>query len=164
MLQLSLIQIIYEIDLYTGVNTVFVKSSQVTKVQRDRQLSTEMLNSTTMLLRMRDAVARLMEKCEKITKKMADVVEDLTHGDSLSELTEQPKIIPKQLKMTHYQMIGSVETSNSGLNHLVQWRSAGLDLTNKNSQIQLDPIFLINLKILNYHFFWINLKILDPIF
>ena len=61
-LQLSLIQITYENDLNTSVNTVFVKSSQVTKVQRDRQLSTEMLNSTTMLLRMRDAVARLMEK------------------------------------------------------------------------------------------------------
>ena len=119
-LQLSLIQITYENDLNTSVNTVFVKSSQVTKVQRDRQLSTEMLNSTTMLLRMRDAVARLMEKCEKITKKMADVVEDLTHGDSLSELTEQPKIIPKQLKMTHYQMIGSVETSNRGLKHVAQ--------------------------------------------
>ena len=78
----------------------------MTKIQRDRQLSTEMLNNTTMLLRMRDAVARLMEKCERITKKMTSLVEDLTEGKSASELTEQPKIIPSHLKMTHYQMIG----------------------------------------------------------
>jgi hypothetical protein len=77
----------------------------VTKIQRDRQLSTEMLNNTTMLLRMRDAIARLMEKCERITKKMTSLVEDLTEGKS-GELTEQPKIIPSHLQMTHYQMIG----------------------------------------------------------
>ena len=65
-----------------------------------------MLNSATMLLKMRDAVARLMEKCEKITKKMASLVEDLTEGDSVSELTEQPTIIPHHLKITKYQMIG----------------------------------------------------------
>ena len=58
-----------------------------------------MLNSATMLLKMRDAVARLMEKCEKITKKMASLVEDLTEGDSASELTEQPTIIPHHLKI-----------------------------------------------------------------
>ena len=65
-----------------------------------------MLNSATMLLRMRDAVARLMEKCEKITKKMASLVEDLTEESGGSELTEQPNIIPPHLKMTKYQMIG----------------------------------------------------------
>ena len=54
-----------------------ILSFQVTKIQRDRQLSPEMLNSATMLLRMRDAVARLMEKCEKITKKMASLVQDV---------------------------------------------------------------------------------------
>lgn len=83
-----------------------ILSFQVTKIQRDRQLSPEMLNSATMLLRMRDAVARLMEKCEKITKKMASLVEDLTEEHGGSELREQPSIIPPHLKMTKYQMIG----------------------------------------------------------
>ena len=55
---------------------------------------------------MRDAVARLMEKCEKITDKMAKMVEGLTSGESGKELTEQPKSIPDGLKMTGYQMIG----------------------------------------------------------
>ena len=81
---------------------------QVTKIQRDRNLSTEMLNSATELLRMRDAIARLMDKCEKITKKMASLVVDLTEGrgSGSSDLMEQPKNIPSHLKMTKYQMIG----------------------------------------------------------
>ena len=78
----------------------------MTKIQRDRLLSTELLNSATELLRMRDAIARLMDKCEKITKKMAALVEALTEGTGGSELTEQPKNIPSHLKLTKYQMIG----------------------------------------------------------
>ena len=66
-----------------------------------------MLNSATVLLRMREAVARLMEKCEKITRKMEEMVEDLTNGDSTRmELTEQPKSLERSLKLTGYQMIG----------------------------------------------------------
>ena len=56
---------------------------------------------------MRDAVARLMEKCEKITKRMATIVEALTEGkESSLELTEQPKILNKDFKLAGYQMIG----------------------------------------------------------
>jgi len=47
-----------------------------------------------------------MERCEKITKKMASLVVDLTDGNGGNELTEQPKIIPGHLKITKYQMIG----------------------------------------------------------
>lgn len=66
-----------------------------------------MLNNTTILIRMRDAVARLMEKCEKITKRMATIVEALTEGkESSLELTEQPKILNKDFKLAGYQMIG----------------------------------------------------------
>ena len=78
----------------------------VSKVQSSKQLSTEILNNSVLLLKMRDAVARLMEKCEKITDKMAKLVEGLTSGESSKELTEQPKSIPEGLKMTGYQMIG----------------------------------------------------------
>jgi len=60
---------------------------------------------------MRDAIARLMEKCEKITRKMETFVEDLVNGKT-GELTEQPKNIPSHLKMTGYQMIG-YETSRT---------------------------------------------------
>ena len=49
---------------------------------------------------------RLMDKCEKITEKMARMGESLTAGESNNELTEQPKMIPDGLKMTGYQMIG----------------------------------------------------------
>jgi hypothetical protein len=68
----------------------------VTKVQDNRNLSTEMLNNTTHLLKMRDAVKRLMDKCAKITEKMTKMVEDLTNSDDNKglEITEQPKCIP----------------------------------------------------------------------
>lgn len=82
----------------------------VGKIHASRHLNTDMLNNTTVLLKMRDAVARLMDKCEKITEKMAKVVEDLTaNGEdpsANSELTEQPKTIPKGFTLTGYQMIG----------------------------------------------------------
>ncbi len=67
-----------------------------------------MLNHTTVLIKMRDAVARLMEKCEKITRKMEAMVEELTRGDRTQmELTEQPDIMSGgQYKLTGYQMIG----------------------------------------------------------
>ena len=68
-----------------------------------------MLNNTTVLIRMRDAVSRLMEKCEKITKRMAKIVESLTEGEKSSlELTEQPKILNKDFNLAGYQMIGLV--------------------------------------------------------
>ena len=79
----------------------------VKKIQISKNLNTEMLNNTTVLIRMRDAVARLMEKCEKITKRMANIVETLTEGEHSSlELTEQPKILNKDFKLAGYQMIG----------------------------------------------------------
>jgi len=82
-------------------------SDLVTKVQSNKQLSTDMLNNTTMLLKMRDAVQRLMDKCEKITEKMTKMVENLT-SDSLNttELIQQPKMIPDGFKLTTFQMIG----------------------------------------------------------
>ena len=76
----------------------------VSKVQENKNLTTDMLNNTTSLLKMRDGVSRLMEKCEKITEKMAKLVEDLTNADGKSTsdtLTEQPKCIPSG-KFTFY--------------------------------------------------------------
>ena len=61
-----------------------------------------------MLLKMRDAISKLMEKCEKITKKMEDMVEHLTESKDTAnlDLTEQPKNITSHLRLTGYQMIG----------------------------------------------------------
>ena len=42
-----------------------------------RGLSTEMLNSATELLRMKSAVTKLMNKCQKITAKMEGLVDFL---------------------------------------------------------------------------------------
>jgi len=80
----------------------------VTKVQDNRNLTTEMLNNTTHLLKMRDAVKRLMDKCAKITEKMTKMVEDLTNSDGNAglEITDQPKCIPDGYKMKGYQMVG----------------------------------------------------------
>ncbi len=79
----------------------------VRKFQISRQLTTDMLNSATILIKMRDAIAKLMEKCEKITNKMTRQVENLTNGDrSALELKEQPKIMNPDLKITGYQLIG----------------------------------------------------------
>ena len=76
-----------------------------------KQLTTEMLNNTTILIKMRDAVTKLMEKCQRITEKMTTLVESLTStGENASkhklELTEQPSIISDGYKLTGYQMIG----------------------------------------------------------
>ncbi|TRY77180.1 hypothetical protein TCAL_10932 [Tigriopus californicus] len=79
----------------------------VRKIQASKQLNTELLNNASLLIKMRDAVARLMEKCEKITEKMENIVQDLTNGTSARmELHEQPKIISPNFTMTGYQMIG----------------------------------------------------------
>ena len=79
----------------------------IRKLQISKNLHTDMLNHTTVLIKMRDAVNRLMDKCEKITKRMETMVESLTHGDKKSmELMEQPKILNPSNKMTGYQMIG----------------------------------------------------------
>ena len=79
----------------------------VTKIQSNKQLNTDMLNNTTILLKMRDAVARLMDKCEKITHKMTKLVEDLTsNSQNTTELIQQPKMIPDGYKMTNFQLIG----------------------------------------------------------
>ena len=79
----------------------------VQKIQSNKQLSTDMLNNTTILLKMRDAVSRLMDKCEKITEKMTKMVETLTSdAANVTELTEQPKNIVEGFKLTGYQMIG----------------------------------------------------------
>ncbi|XP_023339390.1 SWI/SNF-related matrix-associated actin-dependent regulator of chromatin subfamily A containing DEAD/H box 1 homolog isoform X3 [Eurytemora carolleeae] len=79
----------------------------VTKIQTNRQLNTEMLNSATELLRMKSTVTKLMNKCQKITEKMEGMVEQLTTcAKSRLELQEQPKMINSDMKLTMYQMIG----------------------------------------------------------
>ncbi len=95
--------------------------SQVQKLQLSRNLNTDMLNHTTILIKMRDAIAKLMERCEKITNRMEAMVEELTRGERTQmELTEQPRIMSGgQYKLTGYQMIG--------LNWLVLMHRQGLN-------------------------------------
>jgi len=79
----------------------------VKKCQMSRQLNTDMLNNTTDLLKMRDGIARLMEKCQKITAKMESLVETLINDtQAAQDLTEQPKSITEGFKLKEYQMIG----------------------------------------------------------
>ena len=58
-----------------------------------------MLNSCTDLLRMKSAVTKLMNKCQKITAKMEGVVEKLTNSGSHNlEIKKQPAILNPSLK------------------------------------------------------------------
>jgi hypothetical protein len=77
---------------------------QVKKLQREQK--TELLNTAMLLLQMRSAIKRLMEKCESIAKKLESHVQDLTKGRGTLELSMQPKIIPEHLRLANYQMIG----------------------------------------------------------
>jgi len=79
----------------------------VNKLRMSRQLNTEMLNSATELLRMKSAVTKLMTKCQKITAKMEGIVEQLTNcSQSMLELSEQPKSLNPDFKLSVYQLIG----------------------------------------------------------
>jgi len=79
----------------------------VTKLQTSRQLNTEMLNSAVELLRMKSAITKLMNKCQKITAKMEGIVEQLTNcSQSSLDLQEQPKSLNPNFQLSFYQLIG----------------------------------------------------------
>merc|ERR1719447_1877658 len=79
----------------------------VTKLQTSKGLSAEMLNSATDLLRMKSAVTKLMNKCQKITAKMEGVVDQLTAtGANNLEIKHQPEMLNPDLTLSVYQLIG----------------------------------------------------------
>ena len=79
----------------------------VTKLQTSRQLNTEMLNSAVELLRMKSAITKLMNKCQKITAKMEGIVEQLTNcSQSSLDLQEQPKSLNPNFQLSVFQLIG----------------------------------------------------------
>jgi len=79
----------------------------VTKLQTSRQLNTEMLNSAVELLRMKSAITKLMNKCQKITAKMEGIVEQLTNcAQSSLDLQEQPKSLNPNFQLSVFQLIG----------------------------------------------------------
>jgi len=79
----------------------------VVKLQTSRQLNTEMLNNATELLRMKSAITKLMNKCQKITAKMEGIVEKLTASTTaMLELSEQPKSLNQNYRLSMYQLIG----------------------------------------------------------
>ena len=79
----------------------------VMKLQASRQLNTEMLNSAVELLRMKSAITKLMNKCQKITAKMEGVVDQLTAtGANNLEIKQQPEMLNPDLTLSVYQLIG----------------------------------------------------------
>ena len=83
----------------------------VTKLQTCRQLNTEMLNSAVELLRMKSAITKLMNKCQKITAKMEGIVEQLTNCSKSSlDLQEQPKTLNSKFKLSFYQVLCNFST------------------------------------------------------
>lgn len=78
----------------------------VTKLQTCAKLNTEMLNSAVELLRMKSAITKLMNKCQKITAKMEGIVEQLTNcAKSSLDLQEQPKSLNPKFKLSFYQVL-----------------------------------------------------------
>ena len=66
-----------------------------------------MLNNATELLRMKSAITKLMNKCQKITAKMEGIVEKLTASTTaMLELSEQPKSLNQNYRLSMYQLIG----------------------------------------------------------
>lgn len=79
----------------------------VMKLQANRQLNTEMLNSAVELLRMKSAITKLMNKCQKITAKMEGIVEQLTNcAQSSLELSQQPRSLNSDYQLSVFQLIG----------------------------------------------------------
>ena len=77
----------------------------VTKLQTSRQLNTEMLNNAVELLRMKSAITKLMNKCQKITAKMEGIVEQLsTCSKSSLEIQEQPRSLNPNFQLSIYQV------------------------------------------------------------
>ncbi|KAK2716317.1 SWI/SNF-related matrix-associated actin-dependent regulator of chromatin subfamily A containing DEAD/H box 1-like isoform X2 [Artemia franciscana] len=91
----------------------------VKKFKKSKTLTTDMLNAAIEVIMMHNDVDKLMKRCEKISANLLERVEDVTSGRKKSQFVEQPALIPKEMKLSGYQVIG--------LNWLVLMHKQGLN-------------------------------------
>ncbi|XP_071455497.1 SWI/SNF-related matrix-associated actin-dependent regulator of chromatin subfamily A containing DEAD/H box 1 homolog [Hetaerina americana] len=91
----------------------------VEKLQKNKTVGPQLLNSSHTVLRLRAVIARLMQQCKKLSDGMKGIVRSITSGELKSvSIKAQPKLISPHLKLASYQMIG--------LNWLFLMRKQGL--------------------------------------
>jgi SWI/SNF-related matrix-associated actin-dependent regulator of chromatin subfamily A containing DEAD/H box 1 len=72
----------------------------------DRPVANSLISGAEEMFRVRDEVAELMQRCTKLSKKMAGKVRQIISSNA-SDLAEQPKILGSDdLKLAPYQLVG----------------------------------------------------------
>lgn len=68
---------------------------QVEKLRNDKGLSTDLLNGAKKVLDMRNAITKLMTKCQRISLDMEDLVENLKENkeSSTDYVSKQPELL-----------------------------------------------------------------------
>ncbi|XP_060069241.1 SWI/SNF-related matrix-associated actin-dependent regulator of chromatin subfamily A containing DEAD/H box 1B-like [Ylistrum balloti] len=75
-------------------------------------LTTDLIGGCREIIRVRDVIIRLMQKCEKISMEMERVVTYLTQQDSIDEsdnrihITKQPALLNSEFQLKPFQMVG----------------------------------------------------------
>ena len=77
---------------FVGWNDCLVKFNS-------QNLTTDILDNCSEVLKSREIVTRLMNSCEEISKDISETVERL-------KALDQPKVINPDMKLSHYQMVG----------------------------------------------------------
>ncbi|NXH14594.1 SMRCD regulator, partial [Bucco capensis] len=78
----------------------------ITKITETPGLSEDIVWNCKMLLKERDVVLKLMNKCEKISNKLTKQVTRITKGGGCGWNIEQPSVLNQSLKLKPYQKIG----------------------------------------------------------
>lgn len=72
----------------------------------DRSVASSLINGAEEMFRVRDEVTELMQRCSKLSKKMAGKVRQII-SSSVTDLAEQPKNLGNdELKLAPYQLVG----------------------------------------------------------
>jgi SWI/SNF-related matrix-associated actin-dependent regulator of chromatin subfamily A containing DEAD/H box 1 len=76
------------------------------RAKLDRPVASSLIEGAEEMFRVRDEVAELMQRCTKLSKKMAGKVRQIISSNA-SDLAEQPKILGSaDLKLAPYQLVG----------------------------------------------------------
>ncbi|GBM90091.1 SWI/SNF-related matrix-associated actin-dependent regulator of chromatin subfamily A containing DEAD/H box 1 [Araneus ventricosus] len=78
------------------------------KLGNDKYLSTDLLNGAKKVIDMRNAITKLMTKCQQISFDMEDLVENLKSSkeESSDYVSQQPFLLNDKMHLTSYQMLG----------------------------------------------------------
>ncbi|KAK3091472.1 hypothetical protein FSP39_020046 [Pinctada imbricata] len=88
--------------------------SMVEVFQDNKAVGLDVIRGCMEIIRVREVIVRLMQRCEKISKDMENVVSYLTTRSELDEnddddnirITKQPSLISERFKLKPFQMVG----------------------------------------------------------